>query len=68
MAVRDEILKINPKFQEFNNVLHRKTLGNRHISYTVRSAGWSISYGEGCGNIWPNHIGVYPAIPLLGIY
>ena len=36
-----------------------KLWGNRHIAYTGRSAGWSISYGEGCGNIWPNHICIY---------
>ena len=68
MAVRDEILKMNPKFQEFNNALHCKAVGNRHIPHTGRNAGWSISYGKGCGDIWPPTYVFIPAIPLIGIY
>ena len=68
MAVRDEILNDELQISRVQQWPHCKAVENRHISYTGESTRWSISYGEGCGNIWPKHIGVYPAIPLLEIY
>lgn len=55
MAVRHETLNNDPKFQKFNNALRTASCGETDTSHILAGgAGWSIPYGEGCGNIWAN--------------
>ena len=69
MAVRHEILNDELHISIVQQWPHCKAVGNRDISHTlVGEQDGPSPMEKGVGISGQNHIGVYPAIPLLGIY